>query len=146
MISISPCHLPLCNSQMLIEDFSNAIYWRIAAIFSTIAALFSVAVVLWFLIFRDNPDLPDDTDSLEKYRFVNDFDKEKHNLLSEIIIALKNMTLFNYSTKNSESESSVNDKSPNFFQRLGYLLFGPLSDEEDTVAEDLVSIKGNSSV
>lgn len=98
---------------MLIEDFSSAVYWRIAAIFSTIAALFSVAVVFWFLIFRDNPDLPDDTDPSEKTRFLNDINRKKsNNLLEEILEALKNLY-----------ESKKNVKS-NFMRKMEYLIFG----------------------
>lgn len=102
---------------MLIEDFSSAVYWRIAAIFSTIAALFSVAVVFWFLIFRDNPDLPDDTDPSEKTRFLNDINRKKsNNLLEEILEALKNL----YESKKSVKSS--------FMKKMEYLIFGSSSE------------------
>jgi len=66
---------------MLLEDYSTAISWRIAAIFFSVASLFSMGVVLWFLVFRENPNLPDETDSTEQLRFTTETEKEKHNLL-----------------------------------------------------------------
>ncbi|RMZ94853.1 hypothetical protein BpHYR1_005611 [Brachionus plicatilis] len=120
MISIYSCNEHrLCNTQMLIEDFSSAVYWRIAAIFSTIAALFSVAVVFWFLIFRDNPDLPDDTDPSEKTRFLNDINRKKsNNLLEEILEALKNL----YDSKKNVKSS--------FMKKMEYLIFGSSSEND----------------
>jgi len=83
---------------MVIDDYYDAVYWRIAAIFATIASLFSAAVVLWFLMFRDNPNLPDETDSNEKLRFIANVDKEKHNLFSEIVATFYNLPSFNASS------------------------------------------------
>ncbi|CAF0742654.1 unnamed protein product [Brachionus calyciflorus] len=140
MISIYSCNQnQLCNAQMLVEDFSNAIYWRIAAIFSTIAALFSVAVVFWFLIFRDNPDLPDDTDSLEKEKFLKGSNHKKtNNLLEEIIEALKN--IFN-------SKSGQKSK---LMKKMEYLIFGSSSENfseseksNSQVAESIMSVNEN---
>jgi hypothetical protein len=133
MILIRPCSLPLCNIQMLVEDYSNAVYWRIAALFSTIAALFSAAVVLWFLIFRQNPNMPDETDSGEKIRFINDFDKEKHHLLSEIIRTLKSSP-YKFWRKNNLLSNTKCDKSPNFLHRLAYFFFGS-SDSSQNLAD-----------
>ena len=80
MVSFYVCVHPLCNKKMLIDDYGSAIMWRLLAIFFTIAALFSLAVVAWFLIFRENPDMPDETDSIEKHRFLDEQKREKHNL------------------------------------------------------------------
>lgn len=137
MYTFYPCYLPLCNNQMLIEDYSNAIYWRIAAIFSTIAALFSVAIVLWFLIFRDNPNLPDETDSVEKSRFENNIHKERYNLISELVYAFKHFPRLNFhsSQQNLHSKS----RSQNFLQRLAYFLFGARSD--DCSSDEIGNIK-----
>ena len=116
--SIRPCNYPLCNIQMLIDDYSNAIYWRIAAIFSTIAALFSVAIVLWYLIYRQNPNTPDETDSKEKLRFFKTPKiNMKHNLLSEIIDSFKSFPLKILKSTSSRSHQ-------NFLQRFAYFLFG----------------------
>lgn len=101
---------------MLVEDFSNAVYWRIAAIFSTIAALFSLAIVFWFLTFRDNPDLPDDTDSLEKTKFLIGINKKtKDSLLEEIIIALKQVFSYKAPWKSK------------YLRKIKYLLFSSSS-------------------
>jgi hypothetical protein len=121
---IKACNLisPLCNIQMLIEDYSNAIYWRIAAIFSTIAALFSVLVVLWYLIFRENPDMPDQTDSKEKIRFINDPHKENFNLMSELVSNFGNFYAKYLRLKIRKRETC--GKSQSFLQRLAYFIFG----------------------
>jgi hypothetical protein len=129
MIRIRPCSLPSCNIQMLVEDYSNAVYWRIAALFSTIAALFSAAVVMWFLIFRQNPNMPDETDSAEKIRFLHDIDKDKHHLLSEIIRTIKSFP-HKFWRKGRRSNSKC-DKSPNLLHRLGYLIFGSSDSSHD---------------
>jgi hypothetical protein len=118
---------------MLIEDYSNAVYWRIAAIFSTIAALFSVVVVLWFLIFRDNPNLPDETDSIEKLRFDNNINKKKYNLISELTHAFKHFPKLSLSN-NSQQSSSIG--SQNFFQRLAYCLFASFGSEKNKCSSE----------
>ena len=115
---------------MLIEDYYDAVYWRIAAIFATIASLFSAAVVLWFLLFRDNPNMPDETDSNEKLRFTANVDKEKHNLFSEIVATFYNLPSFNAS-----SFRKIKKKSQNFFQRLAFFIFGSVG--EDCSLSDL---------
>lgn len=130
MISLNPCLLPLCNTQMLIDDYSNAIYWRIAAIFSTIASLFSAAVVLWYLIFRDNPNLPDETDSKEKFRFKNDIDKKKYNLFSEIVANFTNIP-----SMNASNIRKPKPKSQTFTERLAYFLFGTNSDDDENTLD-----------
>jgi hypothetical protein len=137
MASFYTCVHPFCNKKMLIEDYTSAIVWRISAIFFTISALFSVAVVLWFLIFRENPNMPDDTDSMEKHRFMNEFDKEKHNLLSEIIGSFKNMPSFNAS---SRATSGFKSNEQNFLQRLAYFFFGSSNTSNTSLAGDNVEL------
>ena len=108
---------------LFLEDYSNAVYWRISAIFATIAALFSVAVVLWFLIFRAIPDMPDDTDSSEKLRFdTNTHTLKRYNLISELTYAFKH---FPRMTVSGDSDLSI--EQPGFLNRLAYFLFGSSS-------------------
>lgn len=119
---------------MLLEEYSSAVYWRISAIFSTIAALFSASIVIWFLIFRDNPDLPDDTDSNEKLRFKTDHKKHHHNLISELTHAFKHFPKLSTS---SDSTPSTSKRPQNFFQRLMYFLFGSDSQNCSDLSEDI---------
>ena len=117
---------------MLLEDYSTAVYWRIAAIFFALAALFSAGIILWYSIFRENPNMPDETDSLEKLRFEQELSREKHNLLSEVVTSFKNFPPigFDSTTSTIEEESptiqkppSIHKRKPNFFQRLCHLIF-----------------------
>jgi hypothetical protein len=110
---------------MLVEDYSNAVYWRIAALFSTIAALFSAAVVIWFLLFRQNPNMPDETDSAEGLRFLDNIDKEKHHLLAEIIRTVRSFPYKCCWDKWWRGSATCGDRgSPSFMQRLAYVFFG----------------------
>jgi hypothetical protein len=133
MTSIYACVHPFCNRKMLIEDYTSAVLWRISAIFFTIAALFSAAVVVWYLIFRENPNMPDETDSLEKNRFVNEFEKDKHNLLSEIIGAFKNMPSLNASIKVNSKKSLPQQQ--NFCQRLAYFFCGSFNSSNEQIID-----------
>ena len=130
MVSFYVCVHPLCNKKMLIDDYGAAIMWRLLAIFFTIAALFSLAVVAWFLIFRENPDMPDETDSIEKHRFLDEQQKEKHNLLSELVQAFRQMSASCRGSRCNNSEQQ------NFFQRLIYFFCGSTPDpDQDSMRE-----------
>lgn len=136
MSPLYPCLLPFCkNNKMFLEDYSNAVYWRIAAIFSTIAAIFSVVVVLWFLIFRDNPNLPDEGDSDEKLRFATGIKQKRNNLFSEITHAFRHFPKLTLSG-DSSLRSIHTGKSQNFLQRLIYFVFGSFRDEENSCSID----------
>lgn len=108
---------------MLLEDYTTAIFWRIASIFFTVSSIFSVGVIIWYLIYRENPNMPDETDSDEKLRFNSDFNKEKHNLLTEIIGSFKNFPSIGIKS----DPTKVNN---NFIHRLCYLLFGSMNQDE----------------
>lgn len=108
---------------MFLEDYSTAISWRIAAIFFSMASIFSACIVVWFLIFRENPNMPDETDSDEQLRFTTETEKEKHNLLSEIVGAFKNFPNIGLDYTYDE-ESQIKQ---NFFQRLCYVMFGSMN-------------------
>ena len=108
---------------MLLEDYTTAIFWRIASIFFTVSSIFSVGVIIWYLIYRENPNMPDETDSDEKLRFNSDFNKEKHNLLTEIIGSFKNFPSIGFKS----DPTKVNN---NFIHRLCYLLFGSMNQDE----------------
>lgn len=127
------CIQPLCNKKMLVEDYTSAILWRISAIFFSIAALFSVATVFWFLVFRENPDRPDDTDSLEQSRFIEEFDREKHNLLSEIIGEFKTISSIYTPANSSPSNQS-------FFHRLVYFFCGSTAVSTDVEESQNVQV------
>ena len=130
MAQVYPCLHPFCNNRMLMEGYTSSVFWRISAIFAVIAALFSVGVVLWYLIFRDNPNMPDETDPEEIDRFHTEIDREKHNLFSEIVAQFKNFPSMNASLK---SKMNQKPNGPNFFHRLAYLAFGTQSDEYEDV-------------
>jgi hypothetical protein len=105
---------------MISNDLTIAIYWRIGAIVATLCSIFSVSIVLWFLIFRDNPNRPDDTDTTEKVRFVEEVFERKHNLISEIFTALKNIPSFHILRPNEPEPQ----KFASFCQRLYYFIIG----------------------
>lgn len=101
---------------MILEDYSTAIYWRIAAIFFAIAALFSAGTILWYLIFRENPNMPDETDSSERLRFEEELRKEKHNLISEIVGAFRNIPSIGFNN-NCDKQNEIS-----FWQRFCLLM------------------------
>ncbi len=117
--------------KMFLEDYTTAVNWRIGAIFLSVASLFSASIVIWFLIFRENPNLPDDTDQEEKVRFSTEQNKVNHNLMSEIVGAFKNFPSIGFTFNNSENQ--------NFFQRLCYIMFGSanFTNKENNKRSDL---------
>jgi hypothetical protein len=64
------------------------IYWQLAANFSAICTLFSVCIVCYFLIAREHPSRPDETDKIEIDRFNNSFNlinkNNKTSLISDL--------------------------------------------------------------
>ena len=128
---IYKCPNPLRNNKMMIENYLGEIEWRIAALFSTLAALFSLCVVLYYLIFRDNPNLPDNTDSAEKERFLNELNNEKYNLISEICYSIKNFTSFALVSRSNRSKNNFQ----NCFQRLLYVICGSNKNSDDSDEE-----------
>jgi hypothetical protein len=106
---------------MFLEDYTTAINWRIGAILLSVGSLFSVSIVIWYLIFRENPNLPDETDQEEKERFRTEQqsnNNDKHNLMSEIVGAFKNFPSIGFTFNYTNSDNQ------NFFQRLCYVMFG----------------------
>lgn len=79
---MSDCNSPQCELDA-IDGSEVQMYWRLASNFSAICSLFSVAVVLYFLIIREHPSKPDDTDENEKKKFFSNRVHGGNNLLSE---------------------------------------------------------------
>lgn len=122
---------------LFFEDYSNAVFWRISAIFATIAALFSVAVVLWFLIFRAIPDLPDATDSAEQLRFSTTppHAQRNANLISELTHAFRHFPRLTTSSQDSLKDSK---KQAGFFNRLAYFCFGSSSSSSSSSSSKIM--------
>ena len=63
---------------------SDDIYWRLGAILSSICSFFSVFVVLYFLVIREHPDRPDETDPNEREKFFDIKSNNGNNLWYEL--------------------------------------------------------------
>lgn len=127
----------------MIPDSSAAVYWRIYAILATLTSLFSAAAVLWYLVFRDNPNQPDETDSKEKLRFIDELHQRKHNLLSEIITAFRNMPplIEDRATRRHRSLDGQNTDHQGFIKRLIYFCCGSdesFKNEEHTISDSTI--------
>jgi hypothetical protein len=74
----------------------DEMYWRFGAILSATSSFVSVFVVLYFLIIREHPDRPDETDAKEREKFFTIQSHNGNNLFNEIVSRLK----VNFSMKN----------------------------------------------
>jgi hypothetical protein len=74
------------------DDSNYDIYLRLAAIVAAICSFFSVCIVLYFLIIREHPDRPDETDAFEKARFDKIRTHHGNNLCNELIESFKSNT------------------------------------------------------
>lgn len=85
-----------CNIDYNDNDIDNIfnssewlIYWQLAANFSAICTFFSVCIVCYFLVAREHPSRPDETDKIEIDRFNNKnsaylFNMNKTSLISDL--------------------------------------------------------------
>jgi hypothetical protein len=109
-----------CNNDGgLIGDYTGyELYWRLAAIFSSICSFFSISIVLYFLVIRQHPDRPDETDDNEQERFSNMRSHNGNNLFNEIVQSI-HLNLF---TRTNESNSCCcciwNENLKNRFKNL----------------------------